>query len=120
MDLVEKIEGSRQAPVVVLFGGSPYRRGEVIRLIAQLGDLTVYGTLSEEEGMAKIEELGRKVDLVLIGGRYSDEQRKRIQTWLTENVPGVLVSQPGVEFPYSNEAILNDIKRKLKAANFLK
>ncbi|NBC05805.1 MAG: hypothetical protein GVY26_01275 [Bacteroidetes bacterium] len=113
MALTEKIEGSQQAPVVVLFGGSPYRRDEVVRLIAQLGDVTVYGTLSEEAGIAKIEALGRKVDLVLIGGRYTDEQRKRIQTWLGENVPGVLLSQPGVEYPYSNEAILEDIEQKI-------
>ena len=113
MDLVEKIEGSPQAPVVVLFGGSPYRRDEVIRLIAQTGDVTVHGTLSEEEGMAKIEELDRKVDLVLIGGRYSAEQRERIQNWLTENVPGVELSQPGVEYAYSDENIQRDIKQKL-------
>jgi vacuolar-type H+-ATPase subunit F/Vma7 len=113
MDLIEKIEGSPQAPVVVLFGGSPYRRDEVIKLLTQIGDLTVHGTLSEEEGMAKIEELDRKVDLVLIGGRYSDEQRERIQKWLTENIPGVVLSQPGVEYSYSNENIQQDIKQKL-------
>ena len=114
MDLIEKIEGSPQAPVVVLFGGSPYRRDEVIKLLTQIGDVTVYGTLSEEEGIAKIEELDRKVDLVLIGGRYSDEQRKRIQTWLMEKAPGVVLTQPGVEYSYSNENIQRDIKQKLK------
>jgi hypothetical protein len=113
MALVEKIEGSQQAAVVVLFGGSPHRRNEVVRLIAQLGDISVHGTLSEEEGKAKIEELNYKVDLVLIGGRYTDEQRKRIQNWLVENAAGVPLSQPGVEYPYSNEAILDDIKQKI-------
>ncbi len=115
MNLVEKTEGSSQSPVVVLFGGSPNRREEVIKLIAQIGDVTVYGTLSEEEGIAKIEELDRKVDIVLIGGRYSAEQRERIQIWLTEKAPGVVLSQPGVEYPYSNENIQKDIKQKLNA-----
>jgi len=114
MDLVEKVEGSQQAPVVVLFGGSPYRRNDVIKQIAQLGDVTVYGTLSEQEGIAKIEELDRKVDIVLIGGRYTTEQRQRITHWLEENLPKVSLSQPGVDFPYSDEAIVNDIKKKLK------
>ena len=113
MDLIKKIEGSTRAPVVVLFGGSPTRRDEVIKLIAQIGDVTAYGTLSEQEGIAKIEELDRKVDLVLIGGRYSDEQRERIQTWLTKKTPGILLSQPGVEYSYSNENIQMDIKQKL-------
>jgi len=120
MDLVEKTEGSPQAPVVVLFGGSPYRRHEVIKQIAQLGDVTVYGTLSEQEGIAKIEELDRKVDIVLIGGRYDTDQRQRIKHWLEKNLPKANLSQPGVDFPYSDEAIVNDIKSKLKNANPLK
>ena len=114
MSLIEKIEGSKHAPVVVLFGGSPYRRDEVVRLISKLGDVTVYGTLGEEEGIAKIEELNRKVDVVLIGGRYSAEQRKRIKSWVNENIPDAKISQPGVEYPYSNETILADIRQKFE------
>jgi hypothetical protein len=99
--------------VVVLFGGNPYRRAEVIRLLAKLGDITVYGTLNEDEGMDKIEALNRKVDLVLIGGQYSEEQRIRIKNWVTKNLHGVQVTQPGYEYPYSNPAIFLDVKTKL-------
>jgi len=113
MILVDNIEGSKKAPVLVLFGGSPYRRNEVVRLLATLGDVTVYGTLSEEEGIAKIEELDRNVDLVLIGGRYSTEQRKRLTAFVTEHIPNAAISQPGVEYPYSNKSILDDIKQKI-------
>ena len=114
MSLIEEIEGSNHAPVLVLFGGSPYRRDEVIKLISKLGDVTVYGTIGEEKGIAKIEELNYSVDIVLIGGRYSTEQRKRIKTWVDENVPGAKISEPGVEYPYSNETILADIKQKIQ------
>ncbi|NBC65193.1 MAG: hypothetical protein GVY07_05940 [Bacteroidetes bacterium] len=114
MSLIDKIEGSKHAPIIVLFGGSPYRRDEVIRLLSQLGDVTVYGTLSEEKGIEKINELDQKVDVVLIGGRYSTEQRKRIKRWVNENIPGTKISQPGVEFPYSNETITADIRQKIE------
>ena len=111
-ELVEAIIGTDKAPVVVLFGGNPYRRDEVVRLLATLGDITIYGTLGEEEGMAKIEELNRKVDVVLIGGQYSIEQRNRIKLWVAENMSGVPVTQPGFEYPYSNPHILKDVKEK--------
>ncbi len=112
-DIVSEVVGTSDAPVVVLFGGNPYRRDEVVRLLAELGDITVYGTLGEDKGMAKIEELDRKVDLVLIGGRYSDEQRSRIKKWVAENLIGAEVTQPGYDYPYSNPAIFADVKAKL-------
>lgn len=112
-DIVSEVVGTSSAPVVVLFGGNPYRRDEVVRLLSELGDITVYGTLGEEEGMAKIEELDRKVDLVLIGGRYTKEQRTRIKKWVSENLTGVEVTQPGYDYPYSNPSIFADVKAKL-------
>ncbi len=111
--LLSEVIGTDKAPVVILFGGNPYRRDEVVRLASRLGDITVYGTLSEEEGMAKIEALDRKVDLILIGGRYSEAQRARIKLWVQTNLSGVEVTQPGYEYPYSNESIYADVKKKL-------
>lgn len=112
--LISEITGTAKAPVVILFGGNPYRRDEVVSLLSNLGDLSVYGTLGEEEGMAKIEAFDRKVDLILIGGRYSEDQRKRIKSWVMAHLPGVEVTQPGYDYPYSNYAILADVKKKLK------
>ncbi|RIW13396.1 hypothetical protein D0X99_16630 [Algoriphagus lacus] len=112
-NLLSEIKGSENAPVIILFGGNPFRRDEVVRLLASLGDISVYGTLGEEEGMAKIEALGRKVDLILIGGRYSEAQRDRIKKWVKENLHGVEVTQPGFDYPYSNAAIYADVKVKL-------
>lgn len=108
----EYISNDIAAPVVVLFGGNPLRRDEVIGHLKQLGDITIYGTLSEEEGLAKIQSLP-KVDLVLIGGRYSAEQRRRIRKFVAENRPITKISEPGVEFPYETEAINRDIRIKL-------
>lgn len=101
--------------VVVLFGGSSYRRTEVIHLLSTtIKHITVYGTLSEEEGMAKIEELGfDKVHLVLIGGRYTVEQRIRIKNWLIENGPHIEITEPGIDYPYSNRAIVQAVRSYL-------
>ena len=96
----------------MLFGGSPFRRDEVIRLVAAIGNITIYGALSEEEGMKKITSLP-KIDLVLIGGRYSDEQRIRIRKFVMENLPDTKISEPGWNYNYENEAIKNDIKNQL-------
>ncbi|MBE9138658.1 hypothetical protein IQ254_15900 [Nodosilinea sp. LEGE 07088] len=79
VSLKQSVIGSDNAPVIILFGGNPERRHEVIELLEHIGDVTVYGTLSEAEGLAKLEELGEAVNLVLIGGRYTPEQRSRIQ-----------------------------------------
>lgn len=113
MSLFEQIKGSADSPVVVLFGGSPYRRDEVIRYISRIGDITVYGTLSEKEGIAKLNELDQKTDLVVIGSRYSTKQRDRITSWVTDHIPHAGVSQPGIDYPYSNDSILADIRQKL-------
>ena len=111
--LKQEVIGSSAAPVMVLFGGSPDRRHEVIELLKTLGDITVYGTLSEAEGLAKLEELGDRVNVVLIGGRYTSEQRQQIQTWVAKHIPLAKITQPGHDYPYSNEAIIADVKSKL-------
>lgn len=56
----------------------------------------------------------KKVDLVLIGGRYDDEQRMRIRKYLKEHFPGVATTEPGYQYPYDDTEIMNDIKKKLR------
>jgi hypothetical protein len=75
------ISENPQAKVLVLFGGSPVRRDEIIRHLIRIPSLSIIGTLSEEEGLQTIIDMPQ-VDIVLIGGRYSLEQRTRIKQFL--------------------------------------
>jgi hypothetical protein len=106
----------RKPGIIVLFGGSPYRRDEVVRFLGERLDVTVIGTLSEEEGLATLERLGTQVSVVLIGGRYAPEQRARIREHVARTLPGVTVSEPGFAFPYENEAIVADLSKRLSPA----
>jgi hypothetical protein len=108
----ESISKNKNAPVIVLFGGNPHRRDEVIKLVESIGDISIYGTLSEEEGFTKIKSLAH-VNLILIGGRYFEEQRIRIRKLVKEELPNTKITEPGVEYPYENKAIIKDIKSKL-------
>ncbi len=101
------------APIVVLFGGSPIRRDQVINLVKEIGDITIYGTLSEEDGLGKLKEL-EKVDLVLIGGRYDENQRIRIRHFAESKFPKVFFTEPGWEYIYDDELIKKDFAEKLK------
>lgn len=98
---------------ILLFGGNPNRRKEVSELILASGDYEIYGTLSENEGMRKLKELGNQLSLVLIGGRYTLDQRERIKVYLSEHHPELSITEPGIEYQYSNRLIIEDIKRKL-------
>ena len=109
---IEYVSTNANAPVIVLFGGNPVRRDEVINHLKHIGDISIYGTLSEEEGIEKIRLLP-KVDLVLIGGRYSHEQRIRIKKFVAEDSLQTKISEPGVDYPYETKAINNDIRVKL-------
>lgn len=101
------------ARTVVLFGGSPYRRDEVVRLLGTQLDVTVVGALDEAEGMATLADLGDAVDLVLIGGAYSADQRDRIRRYVAGSLPGRPISEPGFDYPYANDAIVADVAAKL-------
>jgi hypothetical protein len=114
--LSEYVTPAANAKVVVLFGGNPNRRDEVIRVLMPLKTLSIYGTLSEEDGMRKIAEL-KQVDLVLIGGRYSDEQRIRIRSIVNAKLPNAKITEPGYDYPYSNDGILEDVRSKLQLTN---
>ena len=109
----EYIASETNAPVMVIFGGNPERMNEVVSMIRDnLKTVTAIGNFSEEEGLNRLSSL-EKVDLVLIGGRYSEEQRIRIRAYLTEHFPGVATTEPGYQYPYDNSEILEDIKKKL-------
>lgn len=110
--LSEHISPVASAKVIVLFGGNPYRRDEVVKLLMPMESVSIYGTLSEEDGMNKLKEL-KKVDLVLIGGRYSDEQRVRIRSFVKSNMPSTKTTEPGYDYPYDNSEILKHVKEKL-------
>lgn len=109
----EFIHPDPKAPVVVIFGGSPHMRDGVIRIFEQWVKVTAYGTLSEEEGLQKLREL-EKVDLVLIGGRYSADQRVRIKEAAKRLFPTISTTEPGVDYPYDHVLMLADIDQKLK------
>lgn len=109
----EYIAPQANAPIIVIFGGNPSRMNEVVSLIRdRLKTITAIGTFSVEEGLLKLRALS-KVDLVLIGGRYSEEERIKIRAFLKDHLPGVATTEPGHQYPYDNEEILRDIKAKL-------
>ena len=112
-NLLDQKVGSPEGKTIVVFGGSPIRRDEIIRLLSKNEILTIYGTLSEEEGMIKLNELKDNIDLILIGGRYSSKERERIINWQKDNLPNIPISQPGVDYPYANDKIYKDIYSKL-------
>jgi hypothetical protein len=112
--LIDHIEPkSATAPVMVLFGGNPQRRDEVLRHLATLGDLGAYAALSEEEGYALLEQHKDRVKLVLIGGRYTAEQRVRIKAWCRERFTNMAFTEPGVDYAYDNELTKAAVKRIL-------
>lgn len=113
--LLEKyISPNADAKVLVLFGGNPIRRDEVIRHLMVIPNLTIVGTLSEAEGMEALKRLPR-VDVVLIGGRYNMNQRKRIKSYVAVNLPQAKVNEPGVDYTYNEQMITESIKRMIIA-----
>lgn len=113
MDLIsEIISENNTAPVIVLYGGSPHRRHQVIMSLSQLGDITVYGALNEEGGNIMVEDLP-KVDLVLIGGAYTEDERVRIKQLLRLKRPNTKITEPGKSYIYSDANIRADVKPKL-------
>ena len=104
---------SATAPVMVIFGGSPLRRDEVLRHLAPLGDLGAYAALSEDEGYELLRTHSERVRLVLIGGRYSAEQRERIKAWCRAHHIAAAFTEPGVDYAYDNELIRAHVKQAL-------
>ena len=69
----------RRGKTVLLFGGSPLRRDEVVRLVGSALDIDVVGTLSEADGMAALNELGGDVDAVPEAGESAYVDGPKIQ-----------------------------------------
>ncbi len=111
-ELISEVTAPDARAVMVIFGGNPHRRHEVLTMIRELGGITARGALSEEEGMTLLASLPR-VDLVMIGGRYDEEQRARIRAHVRTTLPHALLTEPGHDYPYENEAIVADLRRKL-------
>lgn len=105
----ENISTNPNAKTIVVFGGDIHRRDEITNLLLPIEKLTIYGTLSEEEGLAKIEDLS-KVEFILIGGRYTISQRNNIKQIVSQKHPNAQITEPGVGYQYSNENIFNQIK----------
>ena len=108
----EFIHKDPNAPIMVVFGGNVEMRDQVVRMLEEFNKVTVYATLSEEEGLNRLKTLP-KVNFVLIGGRYNDEQRIRIRTYVKENLPGAFTSEPGLDYPYGDDGVKKDLTHKL-------
>lgn len=113
MELVKEIISEHDnAKVIVIFGSNPYMRDQVVRSLSTLGNVSVYGTLSEKEGMEKVSSL-HKVDLLLIGRAYTQEQRIRIKSLVKSNLPNTKVAEPGIDFSVENYGVEGNIRRLL-------
>lgn len=84
----------------------------MLTLLRRVGGVTAIGALSENEGMALLRDLPR-VDLVLIGGRYAEPERARIRAWLRQHLPATQLTEPGLDYPYSDAAIVAAVQTKL-------
>lgn len=109
----EFIHKDSNAPVMVIFGGNAEMRDHVVGMLADFNKVTVYAMLSEQEGLDCLKTLS-KVNFVLIGGRYDEEQRVRIRKYVKENLPGTFTSEPGIDYPYGDEGVKKDLTTKLK------
>ncbi len=113
MELVKEIiSEDNNSKVILIFGSNPYLRDQVVRSLSTLGNCSVYGTLSEEEGMIKINGLP-EIDLVLIGRAYSQEQRLRIKAFVKYNLPNTKVAEPGIDFSVENYGVEENVKHLL-------
>ncbi len=107
---------SINAKTLVVFGGNEERRNEIITLLMPIENLNIYGTLSQEEGIEKLKSLD-KVDIVLIGGRYTLGQREKIKNFISEHDSQIKTTEPGIDYTYSNENIFNHIKNIINTNN---
>ncbi|MFM9972378.1 MAG: hypothetical protein ACKVQK_28690, partial [Burkholderiales bacterium] len=111
--LIKDLESADpQAPSLVVFGKTTGRMDAVIRLLGGLGSVNAYGTFTEEEALQRIATVPR-LGAVLLGGGVEEASRRRIRDELARNHPGVLTSEPGQQYAYSDENIVADVRAKL-------
>lgn len=106
------VDPNPAAPVMILFGGNPYRMNEVVTMLKQAGGITAYGAFSTAEGLTLLQNTPQAT-LVLIGGRYTMAEREEIRNYIAQHRPTVKITEPGHDYPYENTLILQDIKQKL-------
>ncbi len=114
MLMMDTVSPDPQAPSLVVFGRTAGRMDEVIRLLRDMGGVSAYGTLTEAEALQRIATVPR-LGAVLLGGAVEEAARRRIRDELARHHPGVLTSEPGQQYPYSDENIVADIRAKLGA-----
>ncbi len=114
MLLKETVSPDPRAPSVVVFGKTAGRMDEVIRLLRAIGGVSAHGAFTEAEALQRIATAPR-LGAVLLGGAIEEDSRRRIRAELARNHPGVLTSEPGQQYPYSDENIVADVRVKLGA-----
>lgn len=106
------IHPNADAPVMVVFGGNAEMRNQVVGMLEDFGRVSVFAALSEDEGLQYLKTLPR-VDFVLIGGRYAEDQRIRIRKATADTWPQAFTSEPGIDYTYGDAGVIADLKRKL-------
>lgn len=110
----ETISPDPLAPSIVVLGKTAGRMNEVIRLLRDMGGVSAYGTFTEAEALQRIATVPR-LSVVLLGGAIDEASRHRIRDELARHHPGILTSEPGQQYPYSDENIVADVRAKLGA-----
>lgn len=103
------ISPNPDAPILVIYGSNMYTRDAVLNQLKSIGDITVWGTLNEEEGNKKVLSLPR-INLVLIGRAYGMEQRDRIRKFINLHLPNTAIIEAGV---YNEQDIISRINQIL-------
>lgn len=98
-------------PIILLFDRCSDKKYQVTKLISEIG-YRIHGVLCEEEGIQFLKETPR-VDLVIIDSAYNCEQRKRIKEFIADHDSRTKITEPGMEYTYSNDNIKSNIKNKL-------
>lgn len=109
----ETVSPDPLAPSVVVYGKTAGRMDEVIRLLRDMGGVSAYGAFTEAEALQRIATVPR-LRAVLMGGAVEEASRRRIRDELARNHPGVPTSEPGQQYPYSDENIVADVRAKLR------
>lgn len=109
---MQNSEQSSKPRNMLIFGGNPSRMYNVKTYLSQIENLNITGVFSEEEGLDVLQRKeNNSFDLILIGGRYTNEQRERILS----SANNILITQPGIDYPYSDENIYLHVERLLNS-----
>ncbi|MDJ0974915.1 MAG: hypothetical protein QNJ98_10685 [Planctomycetota bacterium] len=98
---------------VVILGRSQGRMNQVRRLLGGLENVRLLSTFNEAEALRTIDT-AENLAVVLLGGATSGATRRRIRAHLAAHHPGVMTSEPGRQYRYSDANILNDVRTKIE------